>query len=92
MAVVNNKQANSKLAINNSTKALSIDSNAVKALFQRSVAHLKVQDFESAATDCKFAIVINPKEKSYRDHWELIKTEKANAAKTEQAAMQKFFS
>jgi len=28
---------------------------------------LKVQDFDSAASDCKAAIVLNPKEKSYRD-------------------------
>jgi hypothetical protein len=26
--------------------------------------------------DCKAAIVLNPKEKSYRDHWDLIKNEK----------------
>jgi hypothetical protein len=36
--------------------------------------------------------VLNPKEKSYRDHWELIKREKVSKAQSQQAAMQKFFS
>jgi len=36
--------------------------------------------------------VLNNKEKAYRDHWELIKTEKAKSQKDQQAAMQKFFS
>jgi hypothetical protein len=36
--------------------------------------------------------VINPKEKSYRDHWELIKSEKAQKSQSQQAAMQKFFA
>lgn len=42
---------------------------------------MKTQNFDEAAADCKAAIVINPKEKSYRDQWDLIKTEKAAASK-----------
>ena len=64
-----------KLLVDESIK---IDEKAIKAMFLRSVAHLKTQNYEDAATDCKAAIILNPKEKSYRDHWELIKTEKAS--------------
>lgn len=49
---------------------------------QRSNAFLKTLNFDEAAADCKAAILVNPKEKSYRDQWDLIKAEKAGAAKT----------
>jgi len=46
---------------------------------QRSVAYMKRAEWEYAQADCKAAIVLNNKEKAYRDHWELIKTEKHNS-------------
>ena len=42
----------------------------------RSVANLKCHNFDEATTDCKEAIKLNPQDKNYRDHWELIKKEK----------------
>ena len=71
-----NKTGDFKKTIRCCTKALKIDEKAIKALFLRSVAHLKTQNYKDAATDSKVSIVLNPKEKSFRDHWELIKTEK----------------
>jgi len=38
-----------------------------------------------AQAACKSAIVLNAKEKSYRDHWELIKTEKVKSQKDQAA-------
>jgi len=64
----------------------------VKALYQRSVAFLKNQDYDSAAADCKAAIVVSPNDKSFRDQWDLIKAEKTAASKNQQAAMAKFFA
>ena len=58
------------------SKSLKFDEKAIKTLLLRSIAHLKTHNYEDAATDCKAAVVFNPKEKSYRDHWELIKTVK----------------
>ena len=80
MSVVTNKTGDFKETIRNCSKALKIDEKAVKALFHRSVAHLKTQSYDEAAADCKAAIVINPSEKSYREHWEVIKKEKASKA------------
>lgn len=56
------------------------------------MAHLQAKNFDQAAADCKAAVNLNPKEKSYRDHWELIKTEKTAALKSEQEAMKAFFA
>lgn len=75
-AVVCNKTGDYKEAIRCCTKALAADDKAAKALILRSNAHLKSHNFEEATKDCKAAIVLSPKDKSYRDHWELIKTEK----------------
>lgn len=75
-AVVCNKSGDYKEAIKCCSKALAVDSKAFKALYQRSLAHLKLYNFDEAADDCKAAIVLQPKEKSFRDHWDLIKTEK----------------
>ena len=87
ISVVTNKTGDFKETIRCCSKALKIDEKAIKALFLRSVAHLKTHNYEDALTDCKAAIILNPKEKSYRDHWELIKTEKASKSQSQQAAM-----
>jgi len=76
-AVCCNKASDYKEAIKLCTRAISLDSTkAVKAWMHRSVANLKCHNFDEATADCREAIKLNPKEKSYRDHWELIKKEK----------------
>lgn len=82
ISAVTNKTGDYKETIRNCTKALKIDEKALKALFHRSVAYLKTQNYDDAAVDCKAAILINPKEKSYRDHWDLIKSEKASKSQS----------
>lgn len=67
IALVYNKLGDHKAAIRACTRALEIDEKAQKALFQRSVAFLKTQEYDKAAADCKAAIVENPKDKSFRD-------------------------
>lgn len=92
MAIAANRLGDYPSAIHSATNAIMVDEKAVKALIQRSTAFLKTQNFEEAAHDCKAAILINPKEKSYRDLWDLIKAEKMAATKDQAAAMSKFFS
>lgn len=91
-AVVCNKTGDYREALRCCNKAVGLDEKAAKALFLRSNAHLKTNSFDDATRDCKAAIVIDPKNKSYRDHWELIKVEKAAKQKSQKAAMEKFFS
>lgn len=76
IGIASNKSGNYGEAILACTNALRIDPKAEKALMQRSIAYMKKTDWELAQADCKAAIVLNSKEKAYRDHWELIKSSK----------------
>jgi peptidylprolyl isomerase len=87
-----NKSGDHKEAIQLATKAIKLDEKAVKAFMHRSVAHLKQHNFDEATNDCKVAIQLNPNEKAYREHWDLIKKCKAEKQKSQKAAMQKLFS
>ena len=91
MSVMMNKNENYKETIKHCTKALEIDSKAVKALYLRSIAYDKVTNFDEAIEDAKNAIRIMPNEKCYRDHFEAVKKNKVERSKSQQAAMQKFF-
>lgn len=81
IAIAANKLGDHAEAIAACSNALKIDDKAEKALYQRSVAYLKLKDWDLAQQDCKTAVTLNPKEKAYRDHWELIKQEKTKQSK-----------
>ena len=92
VALVQNKIGEHSRCVATCTKALSIDDKAVKALFHRSTAYMKLKSYDLAQADCKAAIVLAPSDKSFRDQWEKIKTLKTEAHKTEAEAMQKAFA
>ena len=92
LCVISNKLADYRSTIQNCTKALKIDENAVKALYLRSVAYEKVQAYDDATEDVKNAIRFQPQEKYLRDHFELVKKSKAAKAQGQKLAMQKFLA
>lgn len=92
IAIACNKYGNHKGAIQAATGALEINEKAEKALMQRSVAYMKLQEWDLAFADCKAAIQIDPKSKAFRDQWDAIKAEKSKASQGERAAMQKMFA
>ena len=67
------KQNNWKEAVTNCSKALAIDSQAMKALFFRSQAFYKGGQWADACSDIKAAVKIDLQNKALRDHWELCK-------------------
>lgn len=68
----------------NCTKALDIDSQAAKAYFLRSKAHLKLHNYDEAIDDIKEAIKITPGDKNLRDEYEKIKAERTKYNKQQQ--------
>jgi tetratricopeptide (TPR) repeat protein len=92
MSVMMNKTGDFKETIRHCTKALQLDPKAVKALYLRSIAYDKVFNFDEALADVKDAIRLLPNEKYLRDHFELVKKNKATKSQSQQAAMQKFFA
>lgn len=48
--------------------------------------------FDDSLADIKEAIKLSPKDKQLRTHFELVKKQRAEALKTEQASMAKLFS
>ena len=60
MAVALNSLGDSKEAILACTVAIAIDKSAVKAYYQRSVAHTKSNDYGEAMKDLKEAIKLSP--------------------------------
>ena len=75
-----NQQGKHKIAVVVCSAALAVDENAVKALFQRSIACLKTEDYERAVNDIKAAIKLSPQDKALRTQYEAIKVEKAKEA------------
>ena len=69
------KTGDYKEAIQNCTNALQIDFESAKALYIRSQAYLKLENFPEATADCKAAIQLEPNNKSLRTHWENIKSQ-----------------
>ena len=60
MCVCLNYTGDYKDTIQNSTLALEVDENAVKAIYLRGVAHMKMKNFDEATEDLKAAIKMNP--------------------------------
>jgi len=76
LSVCLNKTGDYKDVILNCTLAIGVNPEAVKAFYQRYLAHLKMKNFEEAMLDIKAAIRISPKEKKFRDDFEMLKAEK----------------
>lgn len=91
-SVVTNNTKNYQETILNCTKAIYVDPKATKAFYLRSVAFLNSSAFDDALADIKEAIKLSPKDKQLRTHFELVKKQRAEALKSEQASMAKLFS
>ncbi len=78
MSVCTNNTEDFKETIKNCTTALSIDANAKKAIYLRSVAHLKSHNIDDAMADIKAAIKMDPSDGNLRQHFEVVKKEKAD--------------
>lgn len=83
-------------SIEKCTQAIDFDKNAVKAIFLRSTANLKLQNFDDAITDVKEAIKLVANDssdyKKFRYHWEEIKNEKKKHQQSQAKMMGKFLS
>jgi len=66
LSVVLNQSGDNREAIKIATKALQVDPNAVKALYQRAMGHMKCKNFNEATQDLKAAIKLNPQDKNLR--------------------------
>lgn len=77
LSVSLNNTNNFREAVTYSSKAIDINPEAVKAFYQRFTAHLKLKNFDEAAADIKTAIKLNPKDKKFRDDFEMLKKEKS---------------
>lgn len=92
MSVCTNNTEDYRETIRNCTKALDIDPKATKAYYLRSVANLKLAELAKASEDIKEAIKLAPSQKNLRDHFELVKAEKAKVAAKKKAQVKAFFS
>ena len=61
--------------ITNCTKALAIDKSAIKALYRRSIAYMKIHEFEQGTEDINTAIKLAPNDSDLLAHSELLKKE-----------------
>ena len=86
LAAVCTKTKDISQAIDNATKALSINSNSAKAYFRRAQAHSSLGDYEDAAEDLKKAIEIEANDDTLKKELHAVKlkikaeTEKAKKA------------
>jgi len=65
--------------LENCTTAISLNPNALKAFYHRSVANLKLKNFDDALADARKANQIDPKNGAAREIYETIRKEKAAA-------------
>ena len=72
MSVCTNNTSDFKDTILQCSKAIKIDATATKAWYLRSVANLKLNNFDEAATDCKMAVTLNPSDVNLRNHYKAI--------------------
>jgi tetratricopeptide (TPR) repeat protein len=92
MSVCTNNTEDFRETVMNCSKANEIDPTATKALYLRSVAHVKLNELDEAMADIKAAIKLAPSDGNLRAHFELIKKERADKAKKAKAGLAKFFS
>ena len=92
MSVCTNNTGDFRHTIQNCTKAVEIDGQATKALYLRSVAHMKVGELAEAMDDIKTAIKIAPADGNLRAQFEAIKKEKAALAAKQKKGLASFFS
>ena len=92
LALVLNSVGDYGESIRTCAKALQVDGKAVKALYLRSVAYQKSQNFGEATNDLKAAIILAPGDKKLRDEFASLKAAKAKYAASQRGAMAKMFS
>ena len=92
LSVCTNNTSDWRETIINTTKAIEIDAQAVKAYYLRSVARQKQNEFDNAMADIKAAIKLAPQDTKLRQQFEAIKKEKASKAAKQKASLAAFFS
>ena len=66
LSLVLNASGDYKETVHNCTLAIGVNDQAAKAFYLRGVAHMKMRNFEEAASDLKSAIKLNPTDKNLR--------------------------
>lgn len=92
MSVCTNNTEDYRDTIRNCTKAQEVDANATKAIYLRSVAHMKLGDLDEAMADIKAAIKLSPADGNLRTQFETIKKEKASKASKQKKGLAAFFA
>ena len=77
--------------VQNCNGAISLKPTAVKAYYHRSVANLKLKNYDDALADARKANELDPKNGPVREIYETIRKEKSMATKGEAAAYAKAF-
>jgi len=86
------KQDKPKLSRDVASKALSVDSTNVKALYRRAVAHRKLGDLDAACTDLKVAFKKEPNNTAVRKELISIKKELDTQKEKAKKGLQRAFS
>lgn len=92
MSVCTNNTGDYRDTIRNCGKAITVDPNAAKALYLRSVAYTKMGELDEAMADIKAAIKISPADTNLRAQFETIKKERASKSQKQKAGLAAFFS
>lgn len=92
MSVCTNNTDDFRDTIRNCTKAVEIDAGATKAIYLRSVAHMKLGDLDEAMADIRTAIKLSPADGNLRSQFEAIKKEKAGKAAKAKKGLAAFFA
>ena len=92
MSVCCNYIGEYKETLTQCSTAIDIDKNAAKAFYLRSVAHMKMTEFDEATADLKQAIKLSPQDKKLRQEFEVLKQEKKKYLGSQQEVMKKMFS
>jgi tetratricopeptide (TPR) repeat protein len=92
IALVCLKSGDNKEALINCTKALDLDSKAVKGYYLRAQAHAKFHSYDEAISDIKDAIKLSPTDKSLREEFEKIKELRKKSNETQSKAARSFLS
>ena len=80
LALVASKTGDHKESVKHASKAIAINEKALKALYLRSQAYDKLNQFDEALDDIKACIRLAPNEKLYRDFFEKVKENRKTKA------------
>ena len=71
--MISNKLGNLGEAIRCCDEAIRVDDKSLKAYYQKAVAYKTLKNYDEAYTNMKKAVLLNPKDKTLRGEFEVIK-------------------